>query len=82
MGQTMAQYCEARGEARGRAEGRAQGLRDALQAFLAGRFGALPPEVAAVIAAADRDRLQAWVDAAATAESLDEVGIPSENGSA
>lgn len=83
MGKTMAQLVEERGEAKGRAEGRAEGemrgeakgLRRALETVLLRRFGALPPAVEAALAVADLDTLDGWLRAAATANTLAEVGI-------
>jgi hypothetical protein len=79
MARTMAEACvergRAEGEARGRVVGEAEGLRRALRTFLTGRFDALPANVAAAIAVADADTLDRWSLRAATAQTLDEVGI-------
>jgi hypothetical protein len=53
-----------------------QGEARALRTVLAARFGAVPAEVEAALAAADLPTLTAWLERAATAGSLEEVGIP------
>lgn len=67
MGLTMAQVCETRG------------LRLGLETLLTSRFGPIPPEIATAIATADRDTLQSWITAAATAQTLADVGIAAPN---
>jgi hypothetical protein len=71
MGLTIIEQAEARGEARGEA----RMLRSALERVLLRRFGELPGAVEAALAVADVATMNAWLDAAATAASLDEVGI-------
>lgn len=58
--------------AEGMAQGMAQTLRDAVLAVLRGRFGALPPEMETVVAAADTAALQAVLPRLATAP-LEEI---------
>jgi hypothetical protein len=50
-------------------------LREDLEIVLTERFGALTPEVRAALAAADTERMRAWLRAAATATTLEGVGI-------
>jgi hypothetical protein len=83
MGQTILEQLEARGEARGRAEGEARGeargqkqaMRTALTTVLTARFGRLPSAIEAALAAANTETLQAWLERAATAGTLEEVGV-------
>jgi hypothetical protein len=75
VGATLAEIERKRGEARGRALGEAEGRRQALVTVLTRRFGALPEEVEAAVAAADAATLDAWLAAAATAAALSDVGI-------
>jgi hypothetical protein len=74
MGLTIIEQAEARGEARM--------LRSALERVLLRRFGDLPDDVVAALAVADVATMNAWLDAAATAASLAEVGILSSGPSA
>src|SRR5439155_12421822 len=71
MGLTIAQQLEARGEALGRREAK----REDLEEFLMGRFGPLPDTARAALAAADLEVLTAWISRAATAATLEEVGL-------
>lgn len=71
MGQTILEQLEARGEARGQE----QAMRTALATVLTARFGALPAEVEVAMAAANTETLRAWLERAATARTLEEVGI-------
>lgn len=71
MSQTMAEYVAENAAARARN----QTTRDNLKTFLTARFGELPPKVQAVIEKADLETVNAWIPLAATAETLDEVGI-------
>jgi hypothetical protein len=57
------------------ASGRTQAMREALETVLRARFGTLPAEIAEAVAVADPATLQGWLHRAATAASLDEVGI-------
>jgi hypothetical protein len=87
MGQTMAQYVEQRGieigEQRGEQRGiqigeqrgRTLALRSAVTTVLTARFGELPVEISSVLEQAGVDQLEVWLERAATAESLDAVGI-------
>lgn len=68
---------EAQGEARGRALGEAEATRRALLTVLTRRFGVLPPEIEAAVAAASTETMTAWLEVAATASSLTDVGITS-----
>jgi hypothetical protein len=67
MGRSILEQAEARGEARGEAR--------ALLRMLAARFGPLPAEIERVLAAAEPERLDGWIERAATAATLAEVGI-------
>jgi len=67
--QTLIAEREAEAEARGEARGERLALRKVLQA----RFGSLPEPVERRIAAADARELESLLDAAAIAESLDEL---------
>ncbi|MCB9760414.1 MAG: Uma2 family endonuclease [Alphaproteobacteria bacterium] len=62
---------ETRGEARGQTEGQAVGLRAGLRVVLQVRGFTLNAEQEAALAAADPDTLRRWLDAAATAETVD-----------
>jgi hypothetical protein len=83
MGQTMAQYVEERGEQRGIQIGEQRGeqrgrlltLRSAVATVLTVRFGELPVEIGSALEQAEPDQLQGWLERAATAESLNAVGI-------
>ena len=65
----------------GRQEGRREGIADGLRLgqaalltrLLAKRFGPLPPDAEAQVAAAELGQLQAWAEAALEARTLDEV---------
>lgn len=65
----------------GRQEGRREGIADGLRLgqaalltrLLAKRFGPLPPDAEARVAAAELGQLQAWAEAALEARTLDEV---------
>ena len=72
---TMAQELEARGEARGIALGEARTIRQAVETVLRSRFGAIPVAVTQSLAAADLLTLQTWLQRAAQAATLEEVGI-------
>ena len=71
MGKTMAQVVAERG----RAEGEVVGLRRAVEGVLESRFGPLPADVEAALARADLDTLDGWLRRAATAPSLEAIGI-------
>ncbi len=71
MAMTMAQECEARGEARGEV----RGLSKALISVLSTRFGTVPPEIQLAVERANGEMLQRWIVAAASASTLDGVGI-------
>ncbi len=60
-----------RGQAEGRTEGRAEGQRQALRVLLRARFGALPQTLEQRIAISDEDALNALIERAANAASLD-----------
>jgi hypothetical protein len=78
MSQTMAEYVEERAErAAAEAAERAskQTARDMLKTILTARFGKVPTNVEAAIEKADVETMNAWAQTAATAETLDEVGI-------
>lgn len=72
MGLTLEQQAEARGAARG-AE---QQARAALETVLTARFGTLPDEIRRILATANTETMNTWLQSAATASTLDEVGIP------
>ena len=67
MGRSILEQAEARGEARAK--------RAALARVLAARFGRLPDEVERALAAADPERLDGWLERAATAATLAQVGL-------
>jgi putative YhgA-like transposase len=67
MGRSILEQAEARGEARGEAR--------ALARMLAARFGPLPAEIERALAAAGPERLDSWIERAATVATLAEVGI-------
>jgi Putative transposase, YhgA-like len=67
MGRSILEQAEARGEARAK--------RDSLALVLAARFGALPATVEAALSAAGPERLDGWIERAATAATRAEVGI-------
>ena len=83
--QTVAERLVAKGLAEGKAEGlaegkaegltvgKAEGLADSLLRVLAHRFDAVPEDTRTHIAAASLEDLDAWLDAALSASSLDEV---------
>jgi hypothetical protein len=71
MGQTILEQLEARGEARGQE----QAMRSALATVLAARFGPLPAALEAALAGANTETLRAWLERAATAVTLEEVGV-------
>ncbi len=83
MAQTMGQFEREEGIRLGRAEGieigRTQGtevsLRGALATVLTARFGELPEAVQQSIESAEVVRLNQWLTRAATAETLEAVGI-------
>jgi hypothetical protein len=56
-------------------EARERGLRQALKTVLATRFGPVSPAIETAIDAAGAGQLEAWIGLAATAASLEEVGI-------
>jgi predicted transposase YdaD len=56
-------------------QGRTGGMRSALETMLIARFGKLPKKVREAITAADIDKINAWIQAGATANTLEEVGI-------
>ncbi len=60
-----------RGMDEGRTEGRAEGQRQALRVLLRARFGALPQALEQRIAISDEDALNALIERAANAASLD-----------
>lgn len=64
---------EAKGLARGRTEGEAKGRAEMLMSFLTAKFGAVPADVAEVVAAGDAADMLAWLRRAFTADSLAEV---------
>jgi predicted transposase YdaD len=61
------------GREEGREEGRVVALRGAVTSVLRKRFGALAPEVEAVLAAAGAQTLEQWLDRAIDAPTLDAV---------
>jgi hypothetical protein len=63
MGRSIVEQAEARGEAR------------ALARMLAAQFGPLPAEIKRALAEAGPARLDGWIERAATAATLAEVGI-------
>jgi hypothetical protein len=77
MEKTYVQVLEERGEERGRALGGAEMLREGLEVVLTERFGALPAAVKTALAAADTATMRAWLRTAATATTLEAVGIRS-----
>ena len=64
---TMAQELEARAEART--------MREAVETVLRSRFGAIPTALTQALAAADLLTLQTWLQRAAQAATLEDVGI-------
>jgi len=58
-------------------QGLQQGEALALQKLLSRRVGAIPPEIAARIAAASREQIEVWFDQAMDAASLADVFGPS-----
>ena len=66
--------------ARGYAIGYAEGLADSLRAAITARFGPLPAWAEAVIATADRVKLEQWLRRCATARSADTL-LRSRHGS-
>lgn len=75
MEKTYAQVLEERGIERGIERGAEQTLREDVEVVLTERFGALPPEVHAALATASMETMRAWLRAAATAATLEAVGI-------
>jgi hypothetical protein len=67
VGLTLAQAAEARGAERN--------MREAVQTVLESRFGAIPADIQQAVAAADMESLGAWLRLAATAPTLEDVGI-------
>ncbi len=67
---TIAETLLAEGKAVGIAEGKAEGKAETLERQLARRFGPLPRDIAARIAAAEPDRIEAWLDAVLDAPDL------------
>ncbi len=60
----------ARGEAKGKAEGKVEGKAETLGRLLERRFGPLPRDIETRIAAAEPDRIEAWLDAVLDAPDL------------
>ncbi len=58
------------GKAEGKVEGKAEGKAETLGRQLERRFGPLPRDIAARIAAAEPDRIEAWLDAVLDAPDL------------
>jgi hypothetical protein len=56
-------------------QGETKGLRTALETVLKARFGKLPKNIQQAITVADVDKINAWLQLGATANTLDEVGI-------
>lgn len=82
MEQTMAEFQreEAKREGLKLAQSMAQeiavkAVRQALTSVLTARFGELPTTISQTIEGAEANRLQAWIVIAATASSLEAVGI-------
>jgi hypothetical protein len=75
MGRSILEQIEAQGEARGEARGRELGTRTALERELTARFGPLLTEAQQAVANADVEIMSIWLDRAATAQTLQEVGI-------
>ncbi len=90
MAQTMAEYVKAEGMRIGLEEGvrmaqhaKEEGIeigqrrtaQQALSIVLTARFGELPPAVTQAIEAAETEELTNWLTLAATAASLEAVGI-------
>ena len=59
--------------AEGREEGRREGLEAMLVRLIEQRFGALPPDIAGAIHAADASQLLGWGERVLTAASLADV---------
>ncbi len=57
------------------ARGREQATRETLITVLTARFGPLPPEIQTAINAANVETMNAWLPVAATAQTLEDVGI-------
>ena len=73
QGTTIIDDWIAEGEARGRVEGRVEEARRLTAELMRGRFGALPAELEARIAAADAETCEALFRSALRAESLNEL---------
>lgn len=71
MSQTMAEYVQEQAAERASK----QATRNTLRMVLAARFGKIPTDVEAAIEKADVETMNAWAQTAATAQTLDEVGI-------
>lgn len=77
MGRSIIEQVRSESEARGEAGG----IRHSLVRVLTQRYGPLPTEIAAALEQADVARMNAWLETAATAASLEEIGIvPHDNG--
>ena len=61
---------KAEGEARGEARGKARGKADSLHRLLKSRFGSVPPDAAARVAAATPTQLDRWLDNVLDAPSI------------
>ncbi|EXI87558.1 MAG: hypothetical protein AW11_02422 [Candidatus Accumulibacter regalis] len=67
------------GKLEGKLEGKIEGEARALQHLLSRRFGAIPMDIVARIAAADLEQIEAWFDAAITAPDVASVFTPTRN---
>jgi hypothetical protein len=73
--QSMAQFVAAEAEAHGIAVGEARALRSSVETVLEARFGELSAEIKSALATATMEQLNVWLRLAATALTLDEIGI-------
>ena len=79
MAQSMAQYVAEQARQEGIEIGQVQTLRRVLLSFLTARFGELPPALTQTIEGAATEQLERWVSVAATAETLEAVGIETQH---
>ena len=63
----------AEGRAQGRAQGRAEGKAETLERVLVKRFGKIPSSYRAAMASADVAQLDAWIERAIDAGSIEAV---------
>lgn len=74
MKRTIADMLREEGEISGESKGRLQEARSNLSRFLRKRFGKLSPSFASAIESCqDLEQLHSWIDAAAKAQSMEDV---------